>query len=700
MNVYDLFGSGRKPALTESKIEVVHEYTNEGITSPGGSDNNDSTSPIHGFGEEVVDEFAADDGGDGGEEDTLHKYARMWYNGNDQVQQQVEKILARLGWEIGEIESEEGGCFVVQAGDENGNSYIGFAPEDLSEGSLNEFAPGQGGGGGNYFQALASAWYNGTFNSKSLQKGIKSQEDVERLLQRGIICPDGVKRKFGIDYNASFDGVVISSDDYYEYADHDNTDSRTGKPFGPYDYMEFSDDELDEGVAEGLNEFAIDKNNDGDGRSKLIGSIMQLLQSGKKVDFYVPGIRGHVVGSGGNGDWLTLKRWNKPHSKINYSLPLDSSDDNRFVLKMIKPDYYQVVEKQDLNQGVAEMDGDGAGRDGSNRKRIGSYGTRDREVTGPDVHLGPDSQVTGKQFTKTAQDLLNKAYGDETAELARKAIINKKVHEARGDYKPPKEADYGDDYQDMVKRVAAQEKRKQQQPQPQKKVSEDDHIASPASRELIRVARQSNPEATSDADAINAYMSSIAKKTQDNYKKVNDILRQLDPLSNDLDQAEKEINSLERVNSQQQQLLNRLNHRLAQNTPKAQAQQQTQAAARAVTTAQGEKERQTISKDLDKQAKKSPEIHIAPKDTVDKVARAKAAQAEKDIQAIHAKDASKVAKKAITHFKADPMVARLGAANKLDPKTVSKLLDPDSDEISEDIYESRLYKMKQAGYFD
>ena len=80
----------------------------------------------------TIKEFAPDDGS-GGEEDTLHKYARMWYNGNDAVQQQVEKILARQGWEIGKIESEEGGAFVVQAGDENGNSYIGFEVADLTE---------------------------------------------------------------------------------------------------------------------------------------------------------------------------------------------------------------------------------------------------------------------------------------------------------------------------------------------------------------------------------------------------------------------------------------------------------------------------------------------------------------------------------------------------------------------------------------
>jgi hypothetical protein len=117
---------------------------------------------------------------------------------------------------------------------------------------VNELAPDSGGGGsGNYFQALASAWYNGTFDSASLQKGIKSQQDVERLLQRGVIAPDGKTRKYNIDYNSNFEGVIIFSDDYYEYGDNDDTiDSRTGQKWGPYDYMEFDDDDLDEGIYE------------------------------------------------------------------------------------------------------------------------------------------------------------------------------------------------------------------------------------------------------------------------------------------------------------------------------------------------------------------------------------------------------------------------------------------------------------------
>ena len=123
---------------------------------------------------------------------------------------------------------------------------------------LREFAPGGSGNSGDYLKALASAWYNGVFDTGSLPRGIKTQEDVERLLNRGIVCPDGKTRKLHIDYNSDFDGVEIYSDDYYEYGDHDDTiDSRTGQKWGPYDFMAFSDEDL----SEGLNEFAA---NDGD----------------------------------------------------------------------------------------------------------------------------------------------------------------------------------------------------------------------------------------------------------------------------------------------------------------------------------------------------------------------------------------------------------------------------------------------------
>jgi hypothetical protein len=149
---------------------------------------------------------------------------------------------------------------------------------------LVEFAPAGGGGSGDYFQALASAWYNGVFNTGSLPRGIKTQQDVERLLNRGIVCPDGKTRKLHIDYNSDFDGVEIYSDDYYEYGDHDDTiDSRTGQKWGPYDFMAFSDEDL----SEGLNEFAV---NDGDsGRWYTDDQMTDLVGDGWWQDMDVSG---------------------------------------------------------------------------------------------------------------------------------------------------------------------------------------------------------------------------------------------------------------------------------------------------------------------------------------------------------------------------------------------------------------------------
>ena len=131
-----------------------------------------------------------------------------------------------------------------------------YGKKDVSLG-LNEFANSgaNSGDGGNYFKSLAYAWYNGVFNSGSLGKGIKTQQDVERLLQRGVIAPDGKTRKYHIDYSDSnYLGVVIFSNDFYEHGDNDGIDTRSGKPFGPYDYMEFTDSELKESVTEAVED--------------------------------------------------------------------------------------------------------------------------------------------------------------------------------------------------------------------------------------------------------------------------------------------------------------------------------------------------------------------------------------------------------------------------------------------------------------
>ena len=145
--------------------------------------------------------------------------------------------------------------FVVQAGDVNGNSYMSWPADELR--GLMEFAQTGDGDSGDYLRTLASAWYNDVYNTGNLQKGIKSQEDVEKILRRGVVCPDGKTRKYYIDYNSDFNGVDMVSHDYYEHSDYgpngEDVDGRTGKPWSVYDHIEYSDDQLDEG---NLKEFA------------------------------------------------------------------------------------------------------------------------------------------------------------------------------------------------------------------------------------------------------------------------------------------------------------------------------------------------------------------------------------------------------------------------------------------------------------
>jgi hypothetical protein len=294
------------------------------------------------------------------------------------------------------------------------------------------------------------------------------------------------------------------------------------------------------------------------------------------------------------------------------------------------------------------------------------------------------------------------------------------VTDGRGDYVPPKEADYGDKYQDLVRRVAAQEKRKQQRQQPPKKEDSNMPVAvdstspihgtnedndgistknvGPASQKLIRTARQAAPDARSDLDAVFAYLDDVAKRTQDNYREVNNILQQLDPLNTELQKTERELDDVENVNQDQQQLLARLKTRLdkvsTDKTPAPVQQKQKDA-----------DERDAISKQLDQEpkqvvVKQEPQ---GPVDTVDTVARQKLDQLGGQVTKLNAKDnlntykyptaAANVAKHHIVSTGGKDMVNT--AAHKDD-----QMRQLAAAELDEDIYESRLYKMKLAGYFD
>jgi len=65
------------------------------------------------------------------EEADLKRLATFWWNNDESPE--VEQLLARMGWEIGQDEGydDEPGAFVVQIGDEDGDSFLSWSPDEL-----------------------------------------------------------------------------------------------------------------------------------------------------------------------------------------------------------------------------------------------------------------------------------------------------------------------------------------------------------------------------------------------------------------------------------------------------------------------------------------------------------------------------------------------------------------------------------------
>ena len=281
---------------------------------------------------------------------------------------------------------------------------------------LREFAPAGGGGSGDYFQALASAWYNGVFDTGSLQKGIKSQQDVERLLNRGIVCPDGKTRKLHIDYNSDFDGVEIYSDDYYEYGDHDDTiDSRTGQKWGPYDFMAFSDEDLSEGAVIATTPGSMDPGGAVDNFKQQMANnteiAYQKAQQGSLNEF-APGDSGdgseddalrNYARMWWAGDEATQMQIERALAKMGWEIGEDEgSYDNGgvFVVRAgdINGDSYVSWAAEDLTEGVAE------GNDpwGSQGRFVGDTGPTQITNTVPRVQLRIGDRVLYKPTEQRA----------------------------------------------------------------------------------------------------------------------------------------------------------------------------------------------------------------------------------------------------------------------------------------------------------
>lgn len=94
-----------------------------------------------------------------------------------------------------------------------------------------------------------------------------------------------------------------------------------------------------------------------DDRSQLLMSIKNLLDKGAKIDSYLFGARGHITGVANDYFGFYFKKLNKPHSKSSFVRPMDGEDDESYMLKLVKPGYYQLWDKSIADageQGVAE----------------------------------------------------------------------------------------------------------------------------------------------------------------------------------------------------------------------------------------------------------------------------------------------------------------------------------------------------------
>ena len=277
------------------------------------------------------------------------------------------------------------------------------------------------------------------------------------------------------------------------------------------------------------------------------------------------------------------------------------------------------------------------------------------------------------------------------------------------------EADYGDKYQSMVQRVgqkAREQERKNpvdlrklaQRLQRQDEEMETGNKQSAATRELMRVARQSQPDATSDTDAMYGYLGNMAKQTQDNYKQVNAILRQLDPLNTELSNAEQELQDVEQVNQQQQDLLRKLSARVNQVQTQTLPSQQRAANAPAQQAANNAaKERDVIATQLNTPQPAAPadSKKYATRDEVDRLgSRLTALDTRTNARTMANKMLGAQGSKAspATLAAAGEVAANTPAFPKDKLAAIKQGIAKDRAVSEEEIYESRLYAMKKSGY--
>jgi hypothetical protein len=384
---------------------------------------------------EGINEFAPDSNDGGGEDDALRNYARMWWAGDEATQMQIERALAKMGWEIGEDEGgyDNGGVFVVRAGDENGNSYQSWAAEDLTEGMAEaKWNPYDQGDFPINYNANDSDEVDDTGKAEkwqAMQDYYGSRANIVAALQaqRGLMHPaHGTKHGVQAVMSTSLGKRVVKTFPNKEKA---------------YDYAGVHNYEVVEIKDTGLATNPITLNvvlGHGEHKKQMSLQFPDMGKAQQWADRYHAEILGQGMAEGPDD------------SDDYYSLPQPYGDREE-EFPMAQDTGFDVDDEYKDEQGMAE--GQQMGEYGRVLSALGLY-VPDKfsmeELNTPDWHrvIASKADVPVEYAGKVIDDFTRPVDGhddDEWPEDDDENVTEGKPRE--------KEADYGADYQDMVARV-------------------------------------------------------------------------------------------------------------------------------------------------------------------------------------------------------------------------------------------------------
>jgi len=422
--------------------------------------------------ENKLNEFAPAGAGDDREPDEdeiLHKLAGRWWLGTEQDMIKVEKTLSAMGWEIGEDEGsyDNGGVFVVRAGDVNGNSYMSWPHEDL------ELDEGQTSDMRNFFstqQPLNPAPIQSPTTGPVIASVTRPSESVKENMPSSVL-----KNK---QRNASM------TDQEFHKAHKDKSEDELKAMAYRHGYGKDST-------------HYVEKHKKGQGVAEAFPSGQK--DPWEKYEFHHEGKKlGHIYSSNGQAPFKTRRKVGKYIKQMHHATRADAE---KHLISKHKETMQDVEEGENWSKHNNKRVG------GMSKKSVSSYrrshpGSKiQTAVTTKPSKLKKGSKSAKRRASfcarmrgmkkhrtgaKTARDpnsninkSLRRWHCESVEELQQLLMIaEQKINEAKNlkqqaaiaiskknsikEGKPEeKEADYGDDYQDMVKRVG--QKAKQQE---------------------------------------------------------------------------------------------------------------------------------------------------------------------------------------------------------------------------------------------